>query len=115
MIHEMKVSSVPFRKIAVHTKVIESRLLDEKRQCINIGDTILFREVGNEACSMTVKVVELLRYKTFAELFAAHDPALFGGESPEALLAEIRRFYSLEDEEKNGVVGVRFIHESTAH
>jgi len=48
-----------------------------------------------------------LRYQTFKELFADNEPALFGEESRDFLLNQIKQFYSDEDEEKYGVVGIR--------
>ena len=36
-----------------------------------------------------------------------HEPAHFGGESRELLLNQIKQFYSDEDEQKYGVVGIR--------
>ncbi|HHX58892.1 MAG TPA: RNA-binding protein, partial [Candidatus Moranbacteria bacterium] len=41
-IHKMKLATTPFEKIASGNKVIESRLYDEKRQQINLGDQIEF-------------------------------------------------------------------------
>jgi ASC-1-like (ASCH) protein len=107
MQHQMKLATEPFSKIASGKKVIESRLLDEKRQQINIGDTIEFSE--NDSLENTAKTIVkgLLRYSTFKELFADHDPALFGEESKEFLLNQIKQFYSDEDEQKYGVVGIR--------
>ena len=40
MKYEMKLQPGPFAKIKDGSKVIESRLFDEERQEINIGDTI---------------------------------------------------------------------------
>lgn len=103
----MKLATEPFNKIASGKKVIESRLLDEKRKQINIGDTIEFSE--NDSPENTAKTIVkgLLRYATFKELFADHDPSLFGEESKEFLLNQIKQFYSDEDEQKYGVVGIR--------
>lgn len=76
MLHQMKLSSEPFEKIARGEKVIESRLFDEKRQQIILGDEIEFIENDD-----------------------------FRGESAELLLAQIKQFYSDEDEQKLGVIG----------
>ena len=103
----MKLATEPFNKIASGQKVIESRLYDEKRQHINIGDTIEFSENDNPEHKTITVVKGLLRYATFAELFADHDPTLFGEESKEFLLHQIRQFYSDEDEQTYGVVGIR--------
>lgn len=93
--------------IASGKKVIESRLYDEKRQQISIGDQIVFSENENPKNTVITVVKGLLRYQTFKELFADHDPLLFGENSRDFLLTQIKSFYSDEDEQKYGVVGVR--------
>lgn len=107
MQHVMKLSGEPFNKIAKGEKVIESRLYDEKRQQIALGDMIEFTENDHLENKIYTKVIGLLRYRSFKDLFADYEPALFGGESREFLLSQIKQFYSDEDEQKYGVVGVR--------
>ena len=103
----MKFSSEPFEKIAKGEKVIESRLFDEKRQQILLGDEIEFSENDSPDRKVKTRVKGLLRYKSFKDLFEDHTPSLFGGESKEILLNQIKQFYSDEDEQKYGVVGIR--------
>ncbi len=43
MIHNMNLRPAPFEAIASNTKKIEMRLYDEKRQTINLGDSIIFK------------------------------------------------------------------------
>lgn len=107
MQHQMKLSSEPFNKIAHKEKVIESRLCDEKRAQIALGDEIEFSENDHLENNVRSKVIGLLCYQSFKDLFADHEPALFGGESREFLLNQIKQFYSDEDEQKYGVVGIR--------
>lgn len=107
MQHQMKLATEPYNNIASGKKLIESRLYDEKRQQISIGDQIIFSENDKPENSVTTVVKGILRYQTFRELFADHDPALFGEESRDFLLTQIKSFYSDEDEQKYGVVGVR--------
>lgn len=107
MQHQMMVSSEPFNQIASGAKVIESRLYDEKRQQINLGDELEFSENDHSENKINTKVIGLLRYQSFEDLFADHEPTLFGGESREFLLNQIKQFYSDEDERKCGVVGIR--------
>lgn len=106
MQHQMKLATEPYNKIALGKKLIESRLYDEKRQQISIGDQVVFSENDKPENTVTTVVKGILRYQTFKELFADHDPALFGEESRDFLLTQIKSFYSDEDEQKYGVVGV---------
>ena len=105
--HQMKLATEPYNNIASGKKLIESRLFDEKRQIISIGDTITFSENDKPENSVTTVVRGLLRYQTFKELFSDHEPSLFGEESRNFLLTQIKQFYSDEDEQKYGVVGIR--------
>jgi len=105
--HQMKLATAPYNNIASGKKLIESRLFDEKRQIISIGDTITFSENDNPENNVTTVVKGLLRYQTFKELFEDHEPSLFGEESRDFLLNQIKQFYSDEDEQKYGVVGIR--------
>ena len=61
MTHEMKLQPEPFDRIKDGTKKIESRLYDEKRQLIKIGDEILFKRNPEAVESVTARVVGLLR------------------------------------------------------
>jgi ASC-1-like (ASCH) protein len=107
MQHKMKLSSEAFGKIARKEKVVESRLYDEKRQTIQLGDEIEFSENDKPENVVRVRVIGLLRYQVFQDLFRDHEPTLFGGERRDFLLQNIKSFYSDENEQKYGVVGVR--------
>ena len=105
--HHMKLATEPYSNVASGKKVIESRLFDEKRRQIAIGDQIVFSENNKPENNVTTVVKGLLRYQTFEELFADHDPSLFGEDSRDFLLTQIKQFYPDEDEQKYGVVGIR--------
>ncbi len=107
--HQMKIATEPYNNIASGKKVIESRLFDEKRQTISIGDQIVFSENDKPENNVTTVVRGLLHYQTFKELFADHEPSLFGEESRDFLLTQIKQFYSNEDEQKYGVIGIRLL------
>lgn len=109
MQHYMKLATEPYNNIASGKKVIESRLYDEKRQQINIGDHIIFSENDKPENSVTTVVTGLLRYLTFKELFADNDPSLFGESSREYLQNQIKEFYSDDDEAKYGVIGIQIM------
>jgi len=103
----MRLTKELFESVARGGKVIESRLFDEKRKAIKLGDEIMFSENDHPNNNVKSVVIGLLHYQSFKDLFADHDPALFGGESEEQLLSQIKQFYSDEDEQKDGVLGIR--------
>ena len=106
--HKLKLAPEPFNAITSGNKTIESRLYDEKRQKIQLGDEIIFTNRDNLSQIATVKVVGLLRYATFHDLFSHNDPQKFGGESVKWLESQISEFYSIEDQQLYGVVGIEF-------
>ena len=107
-IHSLQLATVPFDAITSGQKVIESRLYDEKRQLIQIGDSIEFTNREATDQKVTVKVIGLLRYETFHDLFSHNAPEKFGGESVEWLENQINEFYSIDEQKFNGVVGIEF-------
>jgi ASC-1-like (ASCH) protein len=107
----MRLSGIPFEKIVSGQKTIESRLLDEKRQKIKIGDFIEFTQNDDETKKIMTKVVDLYFYKTFDEMFSDLPSADFGGASKKKLLKEIEQFYPLEEQNKFGVVGIKIMKE----
>ncbi len=105
--HTMKLSSIPFEKIRKGTKVIESRLFDDKRREISVGDTIEFIRTDDPAQRVVRKVSCLHLYPSFKAMFQDLPHELFGGDSPDSLLEEISQFYNTEEQTKYGVVGIR--------
>jgi len=103
----MKLQPFPFDQIRDGKKSIEVRLYDEKRKDIKIGDIIEFKKEPEQTETVCAKVIELLQYRTFADL--AHDfpPEAFGYFDTEKLLASIFSFYTKEQEEKYTVLGIR--------
>ena len=106
--HQLTLATEPFNAITSGNKTIESRLYDEKRQKIQIGDQIIFTNRDNPSQTATVKVIGLLRYATFHDLFSHNNPRKFGGESVEWLENQINEFYSLHDQKQNGIIGIEF-------
>lgn len=107
MTHEMKLAKEPFTKIASGEKIIESRLFDEKRKLLNIGDEIVFRDNEGQEKPINTTVVALYRYAMFESMFSDFPASYFGGESKEFLLNQIHQFYSEEQEKEFGVIGVK--------
>ena len=107
MKHKMGLQSKYFDYIKNGTKRIELRLFDEKRQRIRLGDIIEFTNPDGEM--LAVKVVGLLRYGSFEDLFKDYDISILADKSmtKRELLDVLNRFYPLEKQEELGVVGIR--------
>jgi ASC-1-like (ASCH) protein len=105
--HELSLATEPFEAISNGTKVIESRLFDEKRQKIQLGDHILFKNRDRPDVTLQVKVIGLLRYSSFELLFKDSPPEKFGGTSVNELLIQINQFYVPEEQERYGILGIR--------
>lgn len=110
MKYEMKVQPEYYNFILNGTKRIEIRLFDEKRQQIRIGDTIKFLKEPELDESCNAKVVGLLRYKTFEDMFRDFDISVLSDKSmtKDELLATLEKFYTKEKQEQYGVLGIRF-------
>ncbi|RWZ78323.1 MAG: ASCH domain-containing protein [Candidatus Microsaccharimonas sossegonensis] len=106
--HALQLATVPFEAIVSGQKTIESRLYDEKRQLIQLGDEIIFTNREAPEQTVAVIVVGLLRYDTFSALFRYNGPTRFGGESVEWLENQINEFYSIDEQHIKGVVGIEF-------
>ena len=106
--HNMKLNSEPFAMIASGHKTIELRLLDEKRQKINVGDIIVFTNTETGEI-LTATVCKLHRFPDFEALYHSL-PLLQCGYTPEnvseAQSADMEQYYSLEEQQKYGVVGI---------
>ena len=107
--HILKLQPKYFDYINEGTKRIELRLYDEKRQKINIGDTIVFKKEPELTISMEVKVIGLLRYNTFEDLFKDFDIEIMADKlvTKQELLNILNEFYTKDEQSKYGVVGIR--------
>ena len=106
MKHEMKLNNGPFKNIKNGTKTIELRLNDEKRQLLKIKDLIEFtnRETLEQ---LLVEIENLYHYPSFEELYKHFDKAAMGyKEDEEANPKDMEEYYSKEEQEKYGVLGI---------
>ena len=96
MKHKMKLNDEPFKSIKSGTKTVELRLYDEKRQLLNVGDTIEFtNRTTNE--KITVKVENLHIYPSFDELYKHFDKISMGyREYEEAKPSDMEKYYTKE-------------------
>ena len=109
MKHEMKLQQKYYDFIKRGTKRIEIRLFDEKRQKIKIGDTIKFLKEDNQDESFEVKVIGLLRYNSFEDMFKDFDISVLSDKSmtKDELINALEKFYTKEKQEQYGVLGIR--------
>ena len=106
MKHEMKLNNGPFKNIKNGTKTIELRLNDEKRQLLKINDLIEFtnRETLEQ---LLVEIENLYHYPSFEELYKHFDKVAMGyKEDEEADPKDMEEYYSKEEQEKYGVLGI---------
>lgn len=110
MVLVMKLQPEYFNYILNGTKRIELRLNDEKRQTIKVGDTIKFLKEPNLDESFLVKVIELIKYNSFLEMFNDYDISILSDNSmsKEELLNDLEKFYTKEKQQTYGVLGIRF-------
>lgn len=90
-------------------QLIEVRLNDEKRSRIEIGDSIVFTLLPDAKESIRTKVVGLLKYDSFEELFSNMDLAEWNAKdwTIGQAIDCCHGYYSIEDEKKHGVLGIR--------
>lgn len=109
MTHYMRLNPQPFAAIVCGQKTIELRLNDEKRQTVNVGDHIVFTNTDDVAATVTVEVIALHRFATFAELYAVLPLEKCGYLPNQAASAkDMERYYSLERQKQYGVLGIEF-------
>jgi len=108
MKHYMKLWQESFYKIADGSKTIELRLNDEKRQQINIGDTIIFNCTKNNEV-ITARVKALHKFTDFKELYENLPLDKCGysaDELDDAHYTDMYDYYSQEQIDKYGALGI---------
>lgn len=96
-----------FDYIQTGTKRIELRLYDDKRRQIKLGDEIEFAK--SDIAKLKVQVIGLLLYSSFEELFEDLPMELLADKTmtKSELLGVLGEFYTKEQQQKYGVVGIR--------
>ena len=108
MTHYMNLVPSAFSKIADGSKTIELRLNDEKRQQINVGDTVVFKCNKNNDV-ITARVKELHKFADFEILYNALPLDKCGyaeSELSTAHYTDMQQYYSEEQIKKYGALGI---------
>lgn len=106
----MKLHPAPFEMIKSGKKTIELRLYDEKRRLIKPRDAIIFTNVSTGE-ELKKTVLNLHLFESFDELYTKL-PLLKCGYTEDnvenAEPSDMELYYSREEQEKCGVVGIEF-------
>ncbi|MDD2637082.1 MAG: ASCH domain-containing protein [Bacteroidales bacterium] len=104
----MKLNENAFLNIKNGIKKFELRLNDEKRQKLSLNDNIKFHNLNNIDEIISVKIIGLLRYNSFKDLFIDIDYNLCGpANSLEEKLERVHIFYTTEEEQKYGILAIK--------
>ena len=110
MIHKMHLDPLPFEEISSGLKKIESRLNDEKRQKIHVGDTIRFYKRPECVKEVEVKVLKLHHYKSIKELVGATPIEYWGPRfKNKQQLIDTSWHYTEEEIRKHGLLAIYVI------
>ena len=104
--HTMKVQTKYYQLLKNGTKTIELRLWDEKRQLIQVGDSITFSDLSDSNDTFQAQVVALHRAPSFDKLCDMIQPQQAGFSTKEELIDCLQEFYTHENQQKYGVVGI---------
>lgn len=107
IIHQLSVREPYYHLLKSGVKTVELRIWDEKRQKIQVGDTIVFLKAENPNDSFLATVISLIHAKNFGELSEMISPQSAGFSNKEALVKTMRSIYTLDAQEKTGVVGIQ--------
>ena len=99
----MKLRDMPFNEIERGKKTVELRLYDEKRKTVKLGDTLVFTNADKQGVQFC-KVIGLYRYSSFEALYGEISVEKYGHSG-----TDMSVYYSAEEQEKYGVVGIEFV------
>lgn len=108
MTHNMKLCLGAFGSISDGSKTIELRLNDEKRQQINVGDTIIFNCTKNNDI-ITSRVKALHKFTDFKDLYKVLPLDKCGytaNQVKSAKYTDMYDYYTEEQIKKYGALGI---------
>ncbi len=114
MIHKMRLDPIPFVATKNGLKTIEIRLNDERRQDLQMDDTIEFENTETQE-KLVVQVKEVRKYKSMADLMAGEDFGKTGGIylEPSHWGKSIDSYYNKMDQEKYGLLSIEILKASS--
>ena len=105
----MKLNPKYFEYMKNGTKRVEIRLNNKKRKNIKIGDEIIFKKEPELIEQIHTKITNLILRRSFEELIDSLDIWQYSdiSESKDKFLEDLYKFYTREQEEKYGVIGIK--------
>ena len=99
-----------FEVVKLGIKNVEVRVNDEKRRKMKIGDEIVFFKRTLEEEKIVTKITNLRLFNNFDELVKEYniERLYLDTFSKEEFVKLLGRFYSIEEQEKYGVVAIEF-------
>lgn len=106
MEHSLGLQEIHYNNMKCGMKVYEGRLNDEKRQLINVKDTIKVLKDPLREEFFYVEVINKIYFKTFEEMVDFLDVTKLGfkGKTRKEIVDVYRSFYNEEKEKEYGVV-----------
>lgn len=91
-------------------KNVEIRLNDEKRQKLNVGDTLIFLKRPNEDEELRGTITNLVYFNNFSEVVDNYpmERIYLDNYKKEEFIKLLGRFYSEEEVKEYGVVAIEF-------
>ena len=104
--HSLNLNPIYFDLIKSGKKVLEGRLNDDKRKIFNVGDKITFYKEPEKTVTMQAIILDKYLFNNFDEMANELDKSKLGFENKtkEEMIKVYRTIYTLEDENKYGVV-----------
>lgn len=92
------------------TKTVEARVNDEKRRSLKVGDKLVFIRRPDDVDKIEAQVTKLKYYSNFEEMVKEYDISklYIKGYTEKDFIELLKRFYSIEEQEKYGVVAIEF-------
>ena len=109
IIYRMQLQPLPFNQISAGIKRLEIRLFDEKRRNIQVGDSVEFYNAQDPANICKKRISAVTHAASMLDLF--HEISLESagwpqGTLPEKAVADMRKYYSEDEEKKWGAVAL---------
>lgn len=104
--HNLNLNPIYYDLIRSGEKVLEGRLNDEKRKNFNIGDKITFYKEPTKQETMQAIILDKYIFNNFDEMANELDKSKLGfaNKTKEEMVNVYRTIYTVEDENKYGVV-----------